>query len=196
MDNSIMANNIQDEVVYEPMEWEEKRNEFVHMVTSKGHEGGYVDHPDDPGGETNFGISKKEYPLLDIKNLDREDAMAIYKRDYLPSAETNYGKNEFALKMTDIGINAGPQTATEIMQKSLNEFGMDLDEDGKMGAVTRTAFRSVITSPENRKKLMDLVIENQKKLYAGEEFNTKTISKKKVEAFGAGWKTRATYRGV
>ena len=122
--------------------------------------------------------------------------MAIYKRDYLPSAETNYGKNEFALKMTDIGINAGPQTATEIMQKSLNEFGMDLDEDGKMGAVTRTAFRSVITSPENRKKLMDLVIENQKKLYAGEEFNTKTISKKKVEAFGAGWKTRATYRGV
>ena len=192
-----MEDNTYNETVKsDPMEWEEKRNEFVYMVTSKGHEGGYVNHPDDPGGETNFGISKKEYPHLDIKNLDREDAMAIYKRDYLPSAETNYGKNEFALKMTDIGINAGPQTATEIIQKSLNEFGMDLDEDGKMGVATRSAFRDVISIPENRKKLMDLVIQNQKRLYAGEKFNTKTIDKKKVEAFGGGWKVRAGYRGV
>ena len=192
-----MEDNTYNETVKsDPMEWEEKRNEFVYMVTSKGHEGGYVNHPDDPGGETNFGISKKEYPHLDIRNLDREDAMDIYKRDYLPSAETNYGKNEFALKMTDIGINAGPQTATEIIQKSLNEFGMDLDEDGKMGVATRSAFRDVISIPENRKKLMDLVIQNQKRLYAGEKFNTKTIDKKKVEAFGGGWKVRAGYRGV
>ena len=45
-------------------------------------EGGYVDHPDDPGGETNFGISKRSYPHLDIRNLTREQAIQIYVRDY------------------------------------------------------------------------------------------------------------------
>ena len=46
------------------------------------HEGGFVDHPDDPGGATNFGISQRSYPELDIKALTRQDAMRIYERDY------------------------------------------------------------------------------------------------------------------
>ena len=37
-------------------------------------EGGYVNDKDDPGGETNMGISKRAYPDLDIKNLTREEA--------------------------------------------------------------------------------------------------------------------------
>jgi lysozyme family protein len=45
-------------------------------------EGGYSYDRDDPGGETNFGISKKAYPELDIKNLKAEQARAIYFRDY------------------------------------------------------------------------------------------------------------------
>lgn len=45
-------------------------------------EGGYVNHPSDPGGETNFGISKRAYPHLDIRNLTRADAVDIYRRDY------------------------------------------------------------------------------------------------------------------
>ena len=34
-----------------------------------GHEGGYVNDPDDPGGETNYGISKRSYPDVDIANI-------------------------------------------------------------------------------------------------------------------------------
>ena len=45
-------------------------------------EGGYVDHPSDPGGRTNFGISQRAYPNLDIRNLTRADAIGIYERDY------------------------------------------------------------------------------------------------------------------
>ena len=41
------------------------------------HEGGYVNDPKDPGGETNFGISKRAFPDLDIKNLTEEDAIEI-----------------------------------------------------------------------------------------------------------------------
>ena len=42
------------------------------------HEGGYVDDPVDPGGETKYGISKKAYPFLDIKNLTIKQASDIY----------------------------------------------------------------------------------------------------------------------
>jgi lysozyme family protein len=36
------------------------------------HEGGYVNDPDDPGGETKFGITKRNYPTLNIKSLTVE----------------------------------------------------------------------------------------------------------------------------
>ena len=42
------------------------------------HEGGYVNDPHDRGGETNFGITKKFYPNVDIKNLTKEQAKKIY----------------------------------------------------------------------------------------------------------------------
>ena len=45
-------------------------------------EGGYVDHPSDPGGRTNWGISQRSYPALDIRTLTRGEAISIYRRDY------------------------------------------------------------------------------------------------------------------
>src|SRR5271156_5911043 len=41
-------------------------------------EGGYVDNPEDPGGKTKFGISARYNPGVDIKNLTRGEAIAIY----------------------------------------------------------------------------------------------------------------------
>ena len=52
----------------------------VHMVLE--HEGGYVNHPSDPGGETKYGISKRAYPDVDIAELTKDDAADLYKRDY------------------------------------------------------------------------------------------------------------------
>lgn len=45
-------------------------------------EGGYVNDPADPGGETRYGISKRAYPLEDIRALTPERAGALYRRDY------------------------------------------------------------------------------------------------------------------
>lgn len=45
-------------------------------------EGGYVNNPADPGGETKYGISKRSYPWLDIVNLTEEHARLIYYRDF------------------------------------------------------------------------------------------------------------------
>ena len=47
------------------------------------HEGGYVHDPKDLGGETNYGIAKRFYPDVDIKNLTEDEAKEIYKTDYL-----------------------------------------------------------------------------------------------------------------
>jgi lysozyme family protein len=45
-------------------------------------EGGYVNHKDDPGGETKYGITKRSYPNLNIKDLSRDEAIEIYRRDF------------------------------------------------------------------------------------------------------------------
>ena len=45
-------------------------------------EGGYVHDPADAGGETNYGISKRRYPEVDIKALTRQGASDLYRRDF------------------------------------------------------------------------------------------------------------------
>ena len=55
-------------------------DEIIEVVLE--HEGGYVNDPHDAGGETNFGIAKRWYPDVDIKNLTKEQAKKIYHQDY------------------------------------------------------------------------------------------------------------------
>lgn len=45
-------------------------------------EGVYVNDPYDPGGETKYGICKRSYPNLNIKELTLEEAKKIYHRDF------------------------------------------------------------------------------------------------------------------
>ena len=75
-----------------------------------GHEGGYSNNPDDPGGETNWGISKRAYPDVDIKNLTREDAKVIYKKDYWDKVEGDYLPLSIAFQLFDFAVNSGVHT--------------------------------------------------------------------------------------
>jgi lysozyme family protein len=50
-------------------------------------EGGLVNDPADPGGLTNYGISQRAYPGVDIAKLTKEEAIAIYYRDYWLAAK-------------------------------------------------------------------------------------------------------------
>ena len=59
-------------------------NKIIYKVLE--HEGGYVNDKDDLGGETNYGITKRFYPNLDIENLSKQEAIDIYYDDYwIPS---------------------------------------------------------------------------------------------------------------
>lgn len=95
-------------------------------------EGGYVNHPNDPGGETNFGIAKKYYPDLDIKNLTRSAAIEIYFRDYWsPMNLTGIFDENLVLNIFDMGVNAGRKTAIKIIQRII-----EAEPDGIIGPET------------------------------------------------------------
>lgn len=80
-----------------------------------GHEGGYVNDPQDPGGETKFGISKRAYPNMDIKNLSLEQAREIYMRDYWFAAGCDDVADEvMATLMFDCAVNQGVGRAKQI----------------------------------------------------------------------------------
>jgi lysozyme family protein len=97
------------------------------------HEGGYVNHPSDPGGETNWGISKRAYPQLDIKNLSRNDAIAIYRRDYWERCRCDELPGAMALSVFDFAVNAGVRRAIITLQRSIG-----VRDDGILGPITMT----------------------------------------------------------
>ena len=98
------------------------------------HEGGYVNHLSDPGGETNYGISKRSYPHLDIKNLTREQAIAIYERDYWDKCQCDYLPSGLALMVFDMAVNAGNNRAIRILQ-----YVLGVSVDGIIGPKTLEA---------------------------------------------------------
>lgn len=75
----------------------------------------YENNPADPGGETKFGISKKSYPELDIKNLTEERAKEIYLRDYWNPFNCDALEQRKALAVFDTAVNQGKGMAQEIL---------------------------------------------------------------------------------
>jgi lysozyme family protein len=72
-----------------------------------GEEGGYVNDPQDPGGETKYGISKRSYPNLDIAGLTLEQAQGIYYSDYWGALGLDTKPWNQALLLFDAGVNQG-----------------------------------------------------------------------------------------
>lgn len=72
-----------------------------------GEEGGYVNDPKDPGGETKYGISKRAYPTEDIKNLTLDRAKGLYKRDYWDKVGADARPWPEALCLFDCAVNQG-----------------------------------------------------------------------------------------
>lgn len=103
------------------------------------HEGGYMNDSFDYGGETNFGISKRAYPNLDIKNLTIEDAKAIYKRDYWDKIKGDQIEcEELALNIFDMAVNAGVGTAVKLVQ-----IVCKVGVDGVFGSKTLAAVNGI-----------------------------------------------------
>ncbi len=107
------------------------------------HEGGYVNDPKDLGGETNFGITKRFYPDVDIKNLTKEQAKEIYKRDYWDKNRIESLPRELWHIFFDMCVNMGRGTAVKILQRAANSRGRNIKVDGGLGPATIGALKGV-----------------------------------------------------
>ena len=79
------------------------------------HEGDYSNDPQDPGGETNFGISKRSYPELDISKLTLKQAKEIYYKNYWLECGCDDLPYPFDIVVFDTAVNMGKRRALEFL---------------------------------------------------------------------------------
>jgi len=77
-------------------------------------EGSYVWNPADPGGETKYGICKRDHPNLDIKNLTVAQASAIYEEEYWQAAGCQSLPWPASLVVFDCAVNMGVHAAVAL----------------------------------------------------------------------------------
>lgn len=107
-------------------------------------EGGYVNDPKDSGGETKFGISKRSYPNVNIKALTRDEAIAIYYRDFwCRGPYEDIADSALASKVFNTSVNAGTSRGIKLLQQAANAQGAKLVVDGLAGPKTIAAINAM-----------------------------------------------------
>ena len=101
-------------------------------------EGGYVNNPRDPGGETKYGISKRQYPYIEIQKLTEENAKELYRLDYWVPIGGDDLPQPLGLCMLDCAINQGVASAIRMLQGAIKA-----NVDGSIGPQTRTLLRQI-----------------------------------------------------
>jgi lysozyme family protein len=110
------------------------------------YEGGYSDHPKDPGGATNFGITigvLRQYrgravTKADVRALTQDEAAAIYRKRYWEPAACDDLPAGVDLAMFDCAVNQGLSRARRFLQQAAK-----VKADGKIGPVTMAAVKSM-----------------------------------------------------
>lgn len=103
-----------------------------------GHEGGYSNLPDDPGGETMFGVTKKIAVANGytgpMRDLPLATAKTIYRKSYWDSVRADELPDAVRFDVFDCSVNSGPGQAIRFLQRATKTA-----EDGKLGPVTLRA---------------------------------------------------------
>ena len=143
------------------------------------HEGGYVNHPKDPGGETNLGVTKRVYEewggTKDMKDLTVEDVSPIYKKNYWDRIKGDDLPSGLDLCVFDFGVNAGTGRAAKFLQRLV-----DTTVDGGIGPNSLRAVNEHVSRWSIEQTIDDYQAERQKYY---EKLKT-------FETFGRGWTRR------
>lgn len=143
---------------------------FIRVV-----EGGKFFHPNDPGGFTNMGLTRRDYPNLDLENLTRKQADDIFYKDYWKRSAATYLPFPAYISYFDSVVNTGINRANKILQKSLG-----VEVDGLVGKITLKALEKV--SPI---KLALDIANNKQNFYAN-----LTKKNSRYKPFLKGWTRR------
>ena len=106
------------------------------------HEGGYVDHPRDPGGATNMGVTianfrryvKRNGTKADLRRITREQVAKVFKAHYWDKVKGDALPSGVDYAVADFAINSGPSRAAKYLQAVVG-----VKQDGKIGPATLTA---------------------------------------------------------
>jgi len=132
-------------------------------------EGGFVNHANDRGGPTNFGVTQKtlssylgrKASIDDVKNMTIEIAIEIYVRRYFSGPRIDTLPEEIQPFIFDSSINHGPRRAVKFVQEICNACGFGrLTVDGAMGPATRTSAESA--NSEMREIFLACLVEERR----------------------------------
>jgi lysozyme family protein len=145
------------------------------------HEGGYVNHPRDPGGETNLGVTRRVWQTwvgrtdVDMRALTPAKVAPLYKAHYWDKVSGDDFPPALALVLFDFGVNAGVSRAAKLLQRIVGAVA-----DGQIGRGTRQAVQAYVTA-HGLAKLIEAYSEARRDYYrALSTFDT----------FGRGWLRR------
>lgn len=107
-------------------------------------EGGYVNHPRDPGGETMYGVTKRVAVAHgyygSMRNLPKSFAKEVAKKSYWDAAHCDKFDSTIAIQVFDAAYNHGPDRAIKFLQKAAGITGRQVDGivgSQTLGAVNR-----------------------------------------------------------
>jgi len=149
------------------------------LETILHHEGGYVNHPKDPGGETNLGVTKRVYEdfggTKDMKDLTVDDVSPIYKKEYWDRVKGNELPSGLDLCVFDFGVNAGTGRAAKYLQSMIGTT-----PDGGIGPNTLKALGLYVEDMGVEATITEYQSRRQEYYEGLEHFST----------FGKGWTRR------
>ena len=140
-------------------------------------EGGWVNHPSDPGGETNLGVTKRVWeewvghPVESMKNLTKDQVAPLYEQKYWRPCYGEVLPRGLDFLVFSMGVNAGTGRSVKLLQQSLGCVA-----DGVIGPATRELISSSDVS-----KLIAKFSQARREFY-------KTL--KTFPVFGKGWLSR------
>ena len=140
-------------------------------------EGGWVNHPSDPGGETNLGVTKRVWeewvghPVESLKNLTKDQVAPLYEQRYWRPCYGEVLPRGLDLIVFSMGVNAGPGRSVKLLQSVIGCV-----PDGVIGPKTRGVIRD-----SNTATLIAKFSETRREYYK---------SLKTFPMFGKGWLAR------
>jgi lysozyme family protein len=163
-------------------------------------EGGWVNHPDDRGGPTNWGITlavfrevRPNATIEQLRALTKQEAFEIYRTKYYitPRFDLIFAVSpKIAAELTDTGVNMGVSVASRFIQRSLNLFNdsgraySDLVVDGRIGQTTANALRTFI---QRRGSEGEKVLLNTLNVLQSMRYIEITEARQQNESFIYGW---------
>lgn len=143
------------------------------------HEGGYVNHPKDPGGRTNLGVTQRVWEAYtgktsseaDMRGLTKEKVKPLYRKNYWDKVRADDLPEGVDYAIFDYAVNSGPGRAAKALQRVLG-----IKEDGSIGVQTLAK----VSDANPRELVQDVCEQRLKFLQSLATWNT----------FGRGWSRR------